>query len=105
MSEAREPISRAGVLDEQAGRLPVAEAMRRSIPAMAEMGRVIAPIMKLFVAQVESIHRQFAPLTSADGYRRHRRRCRICNPAGNPRPLTVNGAEYHRRRSRRRRRG
>lgn len=31
----------------------------------------------------------------------HRRRCRICNPAGNPPPLVVDGAAYARRRKHR----
>ncbi|WP_181871038.1 hypothetical protein [Sphaerisporangium album] len=37
-------------------------------------------------------------------YARHRRRCRACNPAGNPRPLPINGHEYARRRRARARR-
>ncbi|MFE9099867.1 hypothetical protein [Actinomadura geliboluensis] len=30
--------------------------------------------------------------------RTHQRRCRLCNPAGNPAPLTVDGTAYARRR-------
>lgn len=36
--------------------------------------------------------------------RKHRRRCAICNPAGFPAPLKVNGADYQRRRNNRRKR-
>ena len=53
-----------------------------------------------------SIHIVYAPVMYGDGYRRHRRRCRCraCNPAGNPKPLRVDGREYARRRKNRRRR-
>lgn len=40
----------------------------------------------------------------SDGFRRHRRRCPICNPAGFPKPLASNGREYRRRTHARRRR-
>jgi hypothetical protein len=49
-------------------------------------------------------HPTVARLQYGEDYRRHRRACRICNPAGNPKPLKVNGAEYRRRTRARRRR-
>lgn len=33
--------------------------------------------------------------------RKHYRRCRDCNPAGNPKGMSINRGEYHRRRRRR----
>lgn len=53
---------------------------------------------------VAQTHVHLVPLTYAERYRRHRARCRLCNPAGNPKPLRVNGAEYRRRRRSKRRR-
>lgn len=58
-----------------------------------------------FAKSVRRSHATLAPLTYGDGYRRHRRTCRACNPAGNPKPLKVDGREYTRRRKNRRRRG
>ncbi|HZX37996.1 MAG TPA: hypothetical protein VFF37_06620 [Streptomyces sp.] len=42
-------------------------------------------------------HRSFGSYVYGTRYRRHRRHCRVCNPAGFPRPLPINGHEYHRR--------
>lgn len=50
-------------------------------------------------------HVTYGPVIYGDGHRRHRRTCCMCNPAGNPKPLKVNGADYARRRKNRRRRG
>ena len=49
-------------------------------------------------------HVMTAPATYGDAYGKHRRCCRSCNPAGNPKPLKVNGADYARRRKNRSRR-
>ncbi|MFG2001714.1 hypothetical protein ACGFNU_21440 [Spirillospora sp. NPDC048911] len=52
-----------------------------------------------------AMHVATAPQTYGSGYRKHRARCRACNPAANPKPLKVNGADYTRRRKNRIRRG
>ena len=53
---------------------------------------------------VRSVHIGTAPVAYGGDYRRHRRRCRVCNPAGNPKPLKADGADYRRRRKNRNRR-
>lgn len=58
-----------------------------------------------FAKSIRRSHAKLAPLTYGDDYRRHRRTCRDCNPAGNPNPLKVDGRDYARRRKNRRRRG
>jgi len=58
-----------------------------------------------FAKSIRRSHAKLAPLTYGEDYRRHRRNCRDCNPAGNPKPLKVDGREYARRRKNRRRRG
>lgn len=73
-------------------------------PAVAEMGLAFGTVGKSFKSLAERSHVQIAPRLYGDDYRRHRRPCRLCNPAGNPKPLTVNGAEYRRRTRARRRR-
>jgi len=74
-----------------------------------EAWRGIRPRMKALRVQlsanVRSAHVSLAPLMYGDDYSRHRRSCRVCNPAGNPKPLKVDGREYARRRKNRRRRG
>lgn len=78
-----------------------AEEMRR------QHERMVADIRRFggaFAKVTARWHANLAPMTFGHEYRRHRRRCRACNPAGNPRPLKVNGADYARRRKNRRRR-
>lgn len=97
------------------GAAPTPEQMQQSVAAfrhivqrnqaglLAAMRMVAAHVSKT----IRHVHVGTAPLAYGDDYRRHRRRCRFCNPAGNPKPLTVDGADYHRRRKNRnkRRRG
>lgn len=66
---------------------------------------VILRTAKSLMTVVARTHAATAPALYGDEYRRHRRTCRACNPAGNPKPLKVNGPDYTRRRRRRRRRG
>lgn len=73
-------------------------------PQFTQVQRAFTEIGKALRRTVDANHPTFAPLQYGDDYRRHYRSCRLCNPAGNPKPLPVNGAEYRRRaRSRRRR--
>lgn len=71
------------------------DAVRRALVGMA----------KEFAKVVARAHAATAPIAYGDDYRKHRRSCRACNPAGNPRSLKVNGADYTRRRKNRRHRG
>lgn len=77
-------------------------AFREAIPSIASTTQVLVVHLE---GAARSIHAGTAPLVYGDDYRRHRRGCRFCNPAGNPKPLKVNGADYTRRRKNRRRRG
>lgn len=87
------------------GLVPSLEDATRSahelIRAMAgtpeQAGRAFGAVGKAFSVQADRIHVRIAPRLYAEEYRWHRRACRLCNPAGNPRPLRVNGAEYTRR--------
>jgi hypothetical protein len=75
-------------------------------PRIAEVGRAFGAVGKSFKVLAERSHVQIAPRLYGDDYRRHHRICRLCNPAGNPKPLAVNGGEYRRRtRARRRKNG
>lgn len=78
-----------------------ADHMRRQHNAMR---RAIQEMAKGVLKVATRAHAVTAPTTYGDDYRRHRRNCRACNPAGNPKPLKVNGADYARRRKNRRRR-
>lgn len=68
------------------------------------MRRAIQGFAKSLLKVVGRTHATMAPAMYGDGYRRHRRNCRACNPAGNPKPLNVDGREYARRRKNRSRR-
>lgn len=61
-------------------------------------------IASAFGEQSRRHHVQIAPRLYAEEFRWHRRSCRLCNPAGNPKPLRVNGADYRRRTRARKRR-
>lgn len=64
--------------------------------AAGAFGKAFAP----FVATTRAaLHR-----AAHEGDHVHRRRCPTCNPYGFPKPLPINGHEYHRRQRRRNRR-
>jgi hypothetical protein len=71
---------------------------------LAQVTCAIGTIADHAVENARIHHARLAPLIYGDTYRRHRRNCCVCNPAGNPRPLKVNGADYARRRKARRHR-
>lgn len=79
-----------------------AEHVRRQHDALR---RTFLRMARHLLGVVARAHAATAPVVYGDAYRRHRRTCRACNPAGNPRPLKVDGADYTRRRRSRRRRG
>lgn len=69
-----------------------AQAMRRAAEvAVREFGKTLLP-------HRDALHRAAMRLSLSEGERGHRPRCRGCNPHGNPRPLSINGREYSRRR-------
>lgn len=76
----------------------------RFVHAMEQMGKAVAAVGKQLTRVVDRQHVVLAALVYKDDLRAHRRSCRTCNPHGNPKPLAVNGAEYHRRRKARTRR-
>lgn len=49
-------------------------------------------------------HRFTLAFTPTAQRRKHKRRCRICSPFANPRPLAINGHAYHQRSKNRRKR-
>jgi hypothetical protein len=72
--------------------------------AFASIAGAMRQVSGAFKRVIDANHPAVAPAIYGDDYRRHRRTCRRCNPAGNPKPMPVNGAEYQRRtRSRRHR--
>ena len=79
-----------------------AERVKRHHEVMLRAAQRAAKGLLQVVARA---HAATAPITYGDDYRKHRRSCRACNPAGNPRSLKVNGADYTRRRKNRRHRG
>jgi hypothetical protein len=99
-------LFRESVVDREAARrsvVAVTEPLASGIEAFAALGRAFGAVGKAFKAQADHTHTQLAPRLYGDGYRRHYRSCRLCNPAGNPKTLCIDGSEYRRRRSRRRR--
>lgn len=81
------------------------EAASRSMAQVARAARRgFVDITGAFAVVMKSNHVLLAPTIYRDGYRRHRRRCPICNPAGFPKPLAADGHEYRRRTRARRRR-
>lgn len=81
------------------------EALARALRPVGVMVQRHAEALKQAMTVIgKHMHGQLAPMSYGDDYRQHRRACRLCNPAGNPKPLTVNGAEYRRRTRARRRR-
>jgi hypothetical protein len=71
---------------------------------IAEIVRALPPVGEILKAYGDRDHPRLAVVLYGDDYRRHRRTCRLCNPAGNPKPLPINGVEYRRRTRARRRR-
>lgn len=74
-------------------------------PVLLQYQKAIVRTGKAFLAVQRGLHRPLAPTIYGDEFRRHRRRCRICNPRGNPLPMKADGREYARRLKARRRRG
>jgi hypothetical protein len=94
--------------DQEEGWQSVQESMTTAIVRVRAQWegfvRAVAPLAKQFARASEATHVAVAPNIYGSEYRRHRRGCRVCNPAGNPKPLKVDGADYARRRKNRRRR-
>ncbi len=68
------------------------ESMRRAAEVVVrDFGRMMRPYQ-------DGLHGASVALLPPDAERKHRPRCRTCNPHGNLRPLPVNGPEYSRRR-------
>lgn len=63
---------------------------------MAKVGEALAAFGRPFVLMAHRMEARRGP--------RQHIRCRTCNPAGNPLPLAVSGADYRRRQRARRRR-
>lgn len=104
-----EPRSFAYVptFDIEGTRRAFATMQQALVPHFAQVQEAYAAFGKVVRAAADANHPAFARLTMGDDYRRHHRSCPLCNPAGNPKPLAANGAEYRRRtrsRSRRNRR-
>lgn len=78
-----EPVGAA--LSEFAGGLSGAAAS-----ALAGFGQAFGPV----VSATQAVLHQVAYRDD----RKHYRRCPTCNPAGNPKPMSINRAEYRRRR-------
>ena len=70
--------------------------MTRAAEAVGSVGKALSPLLDGARAAFHVVAYQ--------GDRKHRRRCPTCNPAGFPKPLSINGHEYNRRRRRRRNR-
>lgn len=70
---------------------PFIRMLERAQRGLAAAARVLFP-------EPADFFRRLHQAEHGDRYAQHRRRCRICNPAGNPRPLPINGHEYTRRR-------
>jgi len=82
----------------------LAEAVRRTMAALATLSPVIIRSWKILSEGLRANHAVFMMFLYGEEYPAHRRRCRACNPAGFPRALRVDGNEYRRRTRRRNRR-
>lgn len=77
-------------------------------------GSAFVAIVRAAETALEGFGKAFGPVLSATAREMHRaahrddrahyRHCPTCNPRGFPKPLPINGHEYHRRQSRRNRR-
>lgn len=74
------------------------------IEQMNRLGRMITRTLGPALERIMDPVCQMAHTVDAVYYPRKHIRCRRCNPAGNPRPLTVSGATYRRRQQARKRR-
>lgn len=82
----------------------MSQGMRRALRPLGQFSKAVASVSMAFGAVRDANHARMAPRLFGDDYRRHRRRCPICNPNGFPKPLAANGREYTRRTHARRRR-
>jgi hypothetical protein len=82
----------------------MSDCLEQTRPPIAEMVRALPPVGEILKAYGDRDHPRLAPLVYGNDFRRHRICCTLCNPAGNPKPLTANGADYRRRTRARRRR-
>jgi|GEM_PF-4388901 len=83
-------------------------------PAVSALSGIFNELRSAAETALEGFGKAFGPFLSTTAREMHRaayrddrahyRRCPTCNPAGFPKPLTVNGHEYNRRRRRRSRR-
>lgn len=71
----------------------------------------MTPVVRAFTEAVKPIMQVHFDAVAGIGHTAHRiydprqhRRCHRCNPAGNPRPLAINGAGYRRRQRNRKKR-
>lgn len=71
--------------------------------AIRAMARAFAEFSASIRKSAPAITRLAHLIATADD-RKHRARCRTCNPHGNPEPLAIDGREYNRRRKARQRR-
>lgn len=103
--------------------MPCADFLRESLLSFARWGEayILAarPLVEAFSAageQMLEFGHQLAMATEKafgippsllgiGGHEHRTARCRTCNPAGNPRPLAINGAAYRSRQRNRRKRG
>jgi hypothetical protein len=73
-----------------------------------QLGEVMESLVRGFAEALKPVgkfvQRISHDIDAREHPRWHKRRCRTCNPRGNPRPLAVNGHEYRRRRKARMRR-
>jgi hypothetical protein len=74
----------------------VGELQEAARAALGGLGKAFTPF---FAATRSALHKG-----AYSGDRKHYRRCPTCNPRGFPKPLPINGHEYHRRQRRRNRR-
>lgn len=88
-------------LDEQTARRALAEIEERieatRCAVASQFDALAEQLAETWQRVAEALHAAGWSLTLPQA-RKHRRRCRKCHPAGNPRPLPVNGREYARRR-------
>jgi hypothetical protein len=83
-------------------------------PAAVALSEAMASMGRAAETALEGFGKAFGPILSATqaamhkatyrDNRKHIRRCPTCNPRGFPKPLPINGHEYHRRQRRRNRR-
>lgn len=75
----------------------VAADITRFMAGMADTARALTEGSKPIAQAVRTTQAAFHKLTHQRD-RKHRARCAVCNPAGNPKSMPINRAEYRRRR-------